>query len=346
MSIVNVPHVPLKGLKHLHYGRIDQITDGPWMAGFASFVNMLTGRRQKLLYSKFEACIEDRFLDSSVSRCNHMFRTSPYTGGVQCVALLRRLYSTSAQGEYTWTVNGVAQPTMYAGAENVMTFDGPDMIFMQSQTFVDGSGDPLAGNTVYEASLSVTSGLVLGVCVFETWKSQLVTGTGGVPLDVYAVGSPVLDRDIASLTDQLWTLYCQQGTHHIRWSHGGAGAADPTRTGTTWENVLDGTTTGYGANAAGHWVYPYRRNTLAGSTVAVTFWTYASSSSGTTGQVRFVNNDGTIATITGIGALDWYSTTGVFDTTLTEDLVIVEMNNTNVAATTTVRDYGCYEYTT
>lgn len=346
MSVVVVPAVPSAGIKPLHLGANGRVTSGPAQARIANFVNMLVGRRCKVLMSRYNGVgtASTKFQDG----CEGQFRTSAYPSNVFAVVLLTRTNSATVHGTCTWTVGppgaGVAQATQYVGG-NTTASDAPNDLFIISQVFVDGSGDPLAGSTAYNTSMALggTNIAVVGMIIYELPSGTLDTSVSGLSCDVSSVGSPVLDRDLAAITDRLWAYYCDGGTHHIRWLSVGGGRP---RTSATYANVLDGSTAGYSAAAAGHWTWPYRRSTLAGTTVPVTLWVMASTNVGSTGRVRFVNSAGTIGTITGIGTTKQiYSTTATLDATLTSDLVITEHSD-SAANTITTYGFGCYDLTT
>lgn len=344
MPIIPIPPVPRVGIKPRHVGANGRVTSGPSMARLASLVNSITARRRKVLYSHFHGANTGSYIYDVAAACRFQFRTSPHSSGVSVVALMSRTSSATVVSSMTWTVGpagaGVAQSIIYTSG-NGAAVSGPNELFTKSQRWLTAGGADLAGDSLFEASLAMSvSNRLVGVVVCETLATTLDTSAGGLPLDVYSIGAPVLDRDLTAMTDRLWSLYRRQGTHHIR------SGISQLRQGATWSNALDNAITGWAATAAGHWVWPYRRATLLGTTVDVTFWCYASSDLGTSGQCRFSNSGGVIATITGIGAAGYYSTTGTLSSATTTELIVVEINNTDPVGITSILAHGCYEHTT
>lgn len=334
MGIVFVPPVPAAGRKHLLSGRNGAITSGPAMAGFAGMVNMLTGRRKKMLFAKVKPGYAG-VTAGTLMRCR--FFTSRHATSVTVLMILAK--SNGVGGAYFWTVDGVSQGSKSVGAQAAAPA-GPSDVFTATHTFRTGGGANLTGGALHEARLD-TSGTVrvLGAIIFEQQAGILSTTDYGIPVDAYDVGAPVTGASLNAIIEQLWVLYKESGAHQIFWSDDTAGAAAPTAVA-TYKNILDASTAGWAAGAAGFWTYPYRKHRLTGTTVDVTLWCYASA---TTGSVRFSNSAGVIGTITGIAAAGFYSATATLDATLTSDLVIVEHKDT--AGTITTQSAGMYELT-
>lgn len=330
MAIVNINPVPPRGLRALQYARNGAITDGPNMTGLAAFINMLRGRRMKVLCSKM--CGPSQFLVTAGDVGTCQFYVSPFAASVGVLMLCAPTNSATVHGSYFWTVDGVAQTSVDLGATTATVT--PDSYFVKSQTFVDGGGANLTGDASHTALLTLsTTAQVRGFIIYERARTSLDTGTGaGVATDQYSIGDPITDTNISLPTDAMWSVFASQGTHHIHWTeHRGSGA--PTVTGATFKNVLDQGTGGYASTAAGFWTIPYRQGRQTGTTVEVTCWCYAQGSG--SGSVKFTNSAGTIATISSIGAKNFYTATGTLDPTISgSDLVIVEQNDSGGSITT------------
>jgi hypothetical protein len=303
------------------------------MAAMANVLNSIAFRRCKLLMSKFTYV--GNFPQPPQTFFSR-FYCSPYVSDVYVIMLLGD-NGPGGAGNYFWTVDGVNQSAH--SVANSVASAGPEDYFFQASRFVTAGGASLAPG-VHDVSCTLTSTTAISGCAILEIPKGIET-TNALPPDVYSVGSPILDRDIAALTDRTWGIYLTQGTHQIHWTSNAVGA---TQTGTTYANILDGATTGYASTAAGFHTIPYRQSTLAGTTVPVTMWVYADDGAGAanTGRVRFVNAAGTIGTITGIGAAGYYTTTGTLDPTLTSDLVIIEHSNATAGQSCTTRGAGMY----
>jgi hypothetical protein len=336
VSKIFIPEVPSTGAKHLIRGRNGAMAMGSQQAALANLLNTIAFRRGKVLLSKFT------YLGNFPSPSQAFFARfycSPKVTDVY-VAMLLGDSGTPVANTYFWTVDGVVQATR-AVQQTLVPSPGPSAYQLQLSRFVDAGGNALAAG-VHDVNLQMAGTAAITGCVIFEVASNFGDTAQALAPDVYSVGSPVTGRDLAALHDRAWLLHRQQGTHHIHWTDNAVGK---TQLGATYKNILDATTTGYAATAAGFWTIPFRQATLAGTTVPVTMWVYASSD-GTTGRVRFVNAAGVIATITGIGAPGYYTATGTLDPTLASDLVIVEHSEATAGKTITTRGAGMYSFDT
>jgi hypothetical protein len=335
---------PSTGLRSERLGRNGQLTDGTSMNRLQSFINKLGARRRHVLAHGGTACTP--FPTLSLIGANR-FHTGPNCAGVEVVMLLGPSTTSSTLGALRWTVGGVTQDWLYSGGFSSST--GPNDVSVVRQRFVDGSGDDLASDTAFNASMSVANSSVIFYIIFEIPRTALDTAlhsSAAFGHDVFGHGAPILDRDWSKLQDMLWEMYRRQGPVQFCWSS--MALSSPTQTGATWKNVLDGTTTGYGANAAGFWTIPEKKNRLAGAVVNVQFWARGLTNAGAGGRVRFSNSAGVLATITGFttGAAQHIEATATLDATIaTSDLVIIEHSDSagNIMQTDAA---GCYEYLT
>jgi hypothetical protein len=324
-------------------GRNGAITDGWGMGTLADALNMLASRRLHVL-----ASWGVRAASPGVPQdARGYFHTSPNCRRVEAVIIAAKSNANPTAGYYEWTVNGSALPRRYFGGTSGSS-SAPNEIVVDRQALLNGTS---IGDTTNTVSLTVNTDMrVYAVIIYERPLTALYTDSSAVVVDpaVFKAGAPILDRDIAALTDGLWKLYRRQGTHHFAWTNLASGGA-ASRLGTTFANILDGTTTGYGANAAGFWTIPHRRGRLATAGLEAVFWCRSRISGGAgTGRVRLVNSAGTLVTITGItgATITTYTGTCTLDTTLSSDLVVVEQSGSD--AGTTVETYACglYEYKT
>ena len=340
MSQIFIPEVRSEGYKHLARGRNGMITCGPQMAALAQAFNTIAFRRCKLLVSQYTYL--GNFPTPS-STFFARFYCSPLVKDVYVVMLIGDAGAPAGLGSYFWTVDGVNQVTKDI-ANSASASAAPGDFYTQASRFVDGSGNSLAaGVHDVHCTLSATAAIT-GFAIVEVATPYADTSEALSP-DVYSVGSPILGRDLTAMTNRAWLLHRQQGTHHIHWTSNTVGA---TQTGTTYKNILDGTTTGWAATAAGFWTIPYRQAAQTGTTVPVTMWVYADDGGGAanTGRVRFVNSAGVIATITGIGAAGYYTATGTLDPALVDDLVIIEHSNATGGELVNTYGAGMYAFDT
>lgn len=336
MSKIFIPEVPGQGHKHLVRGRNGATAMGPQQAALANLLNTIAFRRGKVLLSKFTYLGN---FPSPPQAYYARFYCSPKVRDVMVLMLLGDS-GTPVANTYFWTVDGVAQATR-AVQQTTVPSPGPTAYQYQLSRFVDAGGNSLAPG-VHDVNLQMAGTAAITGCVIFEVTSNFADTADALSPDVYSVGSPITGRDLAALHDRAWLLHRQQGTHHIHWTDNAVGK---TQLGATYKNILDGSTTGYGANAAGFWTIPFGQATLAGTTVPVTMWVRASSD-GTTGRVRFVNAAGVIATITGIGAAGYYTATGTLNPALASDLVIIEHSEATAGKTVTTFGAGMYAFDT
>lgn len=345
-NILPVDFVPSRGLAWERVAKIGRLTDGYRMAEIASFINMIGAQRLRVL-------AQGGYLLASSPAFNSMnarVHTCPNGSRVYGMVIVGNGASSTSSTAYFWKVNNVTCATRYSQTPGSVVA-GPNELRVEHTRLLDGGtgGTDLTADTDYDINISTGSNhAIYFYCVYEVPIPTLDASTNAVavPLDVFQVGAPVLDRDISDAIESAWTVYKRQGTHHFSWAS--VEGAAPSQTGTTWKNVLDATTTGYGANAAGFYTIPYRQGRqVTSSTVDVVLWARGSVNSGTGGRVRFQNSAGVIGTITGFTTSSTVRTTTATlpTTSSTSDLVIVEHSDSGANTMTTIAA-GIYAYLT
>lgn len=327
-----------KGMTEIAMARQGGITDAFGLATIAGYVNHLSSRRMHVLAQGGNSV--GNYPPSGLI-IGGRFHTSPSCNRVEALMIAGRSTSATVLGSSSWAINGAAiTPNVYT-AGSVSGTSGPRDLSV-SRTRLTSGGSDLAGDTTYDWTLTTgaTPISVLYFVLYEVPRDSLDQSTNtGVPLDVFQVGAPILDRDVADVTDSLWTLYKRQGISQFTFEH--VTGTTPTANA-TFKNVLDATTTGYSSSAAGYWTIPYRKNRMTKTTLDVVLWTVAATAAGADGQVKFTNSAGTIATITGIGAANTYTTTATIDAaTSGSQLVVVE--HKSAASTISTIAAGMYE---
>jgi hypothetical protein len=350
MAILNVTYQQGYGLIHEGVARNGRPTNGFGLASLANYINMISARRLHVL-GQGGGTIAAGFAGGAglTGRGTLRCHTSPNCAGVECLMVFAPSTSTTVFDSYIWTVGNVTaaetygQSTRYL-AGNGAGASGPNDIIVDRQRFKKTSGADIPGDVDLNLDLEA-SGFLIYYIVYEVQQTSLDTSSHTcVPLDVFHIGAPILDRDIADLQDTIWTLYKRQGVTEFSWQAPDAGS-EPSQTGTTYKNILDASTAGYSSSAAGFWTVPYRKNRLAGTTVDVVLWATGAVNTGTGGRVRFSNSAGVIGTITGYTtSRTTRTTTATLDATLTSsDLVIVEHSD-SAGNTMTTMAAGMIDY--
>jgi hypothetical protein len=345
MSVVNAAAPGLFVTPALSIARNDSLTDGWCMGAVINALNMIAARRFHVL-AQFTTTLNNAGLSSS---CFARIHTSPNAQEVEALVICSKATSNTVAGSYQWTVAGTPKNRRYFGGAAGSTVT-PNELFVDRQTLIV---DAFAGDTVFDLSFSSDVNLrILAVIVYEIPRAQLETSFNfAVAPEVCRAGSPILDRDVARVTDVLWTLYRRQGPHIFCAGASASlhsGTALDTTSSTTFRNVLDASTAGWSANAAGFWSIPKNKGRLATPGVECVFWVRAARTAGAgTGSVRLVSSAGTLVTITGItGAVAMYTGTCTLDSTHDTDLLIVEDAVSVGTTTLQLQACGLYEYKT
>lgn len=326
------------GLTEIAMARQGGVTDSFGINSIAGYVNHIAARRMHVLAQGGNSV--GNYAGSGLS-IGGSFHTSPNCNRVEALMIAGRSTSGTVLGSSRWSIGATfITPTVYTSGSVAGTV-GPQDLSVSRTRMLDAGAD-LVGNTTYTWGLETgaTPISVLYFVIYEVPRESLNQSTDtAVPLDVFQVGAPILDRDIADVTDALWTLYKRQGIPQFNFAHvsGTAPSANA-----TFKNVLDATTTGFASTAAGYYTIPYRKNRMTKTTLDVVLWTVAVVAAGADGQVKFTNSAGTIGTITGIGAATTYTTTATIDaSTSGSQLVVVE--HKSAASTITTIAAGMYE---
>lgn len=352
--IVPVNKVPGYGRYVNKMCRNQVIPDGLKMAGLAGDANMLAGRRLKRHFEKWIRP-EDAY---SAAGSRRTWITRSYTS-LNLKALKARVLLVpaangfSASPYYQWAVDvggagAVNQVERYVPGSSAVvgTFDLDD-IFVDEVTLTDDgtpAGAAIAGDKEIDLSLTVVDGArVIGATVYEVPLDQLDTDVHtACRTDRYGVGAAILTAGLDDPVETAWALYKRNGAPLIGWCTDDG--APVTQNSATYKNVLDGTTTGWAATAAGFPILPRYRHRQVTTGVNVVFWVRAKTDAGSTGRVRFVGSGGTIATITGIGTTEaFHSVQATIDGTLDDDLIIVECSD-STPNTVSVYAAGAYEW--
>ncbi len=347
MTIVNTSYQRGYGIPFEWSARNGHITDGLAVSSLASYINMIAARRMHIL-AQGGAAVTGGLGGSSPALQYINASTSPNIAAVEVLTICTPFAGTLSPANFFWNVNGPGfyqqQARMYIGT-NASGAAGPGSVVVLKQRLVDDTGANLIGDTQYSFDVELNAASLLYYVIYEVPRTTLNTATHtAIPTDVFGVGAPILDRDVATMTDAMWKIYRRQGSPCFTWAEDlGIGAS---RAGTTYANILSGSTAGYSSSAAGFWTIPYRKNRMTGSTVNVVLWATGFVSAGTGGRVRFSNSSGVIGTITGYTTAKLQrSTTATLDATQTSDLVTVEISDSGLN-TMNCQTAGMYEYMT
>lgn len=175
--------------------------------------------------------------------------------------------------------------------------------------------------TTYEVVVSgVDYGRPLEFCAYE-WADPNVDQAVDYYVELLAsVTQPIYDVYRERLLTAASQLWLENGPQLLSWCGRGSGAAI-SQTGTTWLNVVDGTSTAISAATPGYYfdvmgTGDELADTLkaicrysVGTLLPVTLAAYANTSAGSTGEVRLADGSGAVGSLTGITTtLQWHTT--------------------------------------
>lgn len=305
-----------------------EVSDSYALASMSNYLyGLIMHRSCRLLYSRHAGAPDTSF----ASGTTHRGRCPEFglAGKRLCSVTYVDAGVAGSAGFASFTFGGVAQaPPSFA---HTAATPGPNSTKVFSFE--------LTGSAPFDFSWSVDANSgINGVRIYQAPANYSSVYSLIARPSRLAAGSPVTYANISDFdTYGYSTVWTYNSTPHFYWSGSAA------QTGTTYANILDAATTGYAASAAGFYTIPYRQNSLAATTAQAKFWVYASTSVGTTGRARISNSTGVLATITGIGTAGAYYSTNVnLDTSLTSDLVIVEISDATAGRTITVNGAGLY----
>ena len=221
--------------------------------------------------------------------------------------------SPAVQLEITPVGGGAATTvTSTGGASTTGTDDYPSQILWRREKIA------VVPNTTYECRLITKDyGRIVSVCAYEI-ASPFVD-----PRKDYYVGeqpgveAPVTDTLRERILVGLSSMWRRNGSHLYSWP-GDPSGTQPTFATSTWTNIIDGSTTsssstpGFALGDADEVTLLAQPRRSKGDALDVVLAAHGSMASGSGGEVRLVDNNGTAwMTLTGIGTTaQWYATTG------------------------------------
>ena len=221
--------------------------------------------------------------------------------------------SPAVQLEITPVGGGAATTvTSTGGASTTGTDDYPSQILWRREKLA------VLPNTTYECRLITKDyGRIVSVCAYEI-ASPFVD-----PRKDYYVGeqpgveAPVTDSLRERILVGLSSLWRRNGSHLYSWP-GDPSGTQPTFATSTWTNIIDGSTTsssstpGFALGDADEVTLLAQPRRSKGDALDVVLAAHGSMASGSGGEVRLIDNNGTAwMTLTGIGTTSqWYATTG------------------------------------
>lgn len=325
-------------------------------AVFSKFANRIGVQRQKVLFQKSIRYTEAYDTATAADTWRFQFHTSPNVAIVRVVMVVAQgNFDTSVvtrDPKVIWTTTIVggastAQAALYHAEANNMSAVVPDNMKVITQDWL------VNADTKYRAQMEQTDQLrVLSVSAHEIPRTVVISNETNVidPAPYYDL-APIYDADVAeiqSLTTKWWKT---MGTHHFAFCVDST--TGQTATGTTWANLIDGATGGIGVATKGFQTWPNYHGSLDGVTattedIPVTIYAYMQTDNAANqAEVRFVDKDGVIGTLTSTSTTgEWVTSDVVWTATTaaTSVKVDVEHRNVGVTDTTTVMAAGMYEY--
>jgi hypothetical protein len=322
-----------------------------------NYANAIAAGRKKAFFSK---SIQSALTLDSASSTDTWYWAG-HMGPLTTTVMVRVVYGPLGSTHVPADGGG----TLVITSETGLTGSGSTATSRTLTTNVKGASqaDPLnwsvadlkltvTADTSYRFKITVDNGFcLLGATAYELPRKSLDTSTDTTAVDVTAIaeGQAILDPMPTKFLALLDLIYRRGQSHLFAWTQNAATAT--TRTTASYANLLDQTVTAYAATSATPtspgWIYhPYVRGRLDDTTAAVTFYAFAGMASGVgTGDVRFTNSTGTIATINVSGVTPtWYTATATV-ASATADKFDVLIQGTGAAALN-IRAAGALYYRT
>lgn len=214
---------------------------------------------------------------------------------------------------------------------------------------------PVDPETTYEVAIrGVDGGRPISVVCYE-WADPIIDDDRNY---YCAVGPgatfPIDDRLQQELIEGASRTWLANGASLLAWCGTGAGTA-VSQTGTTWLNLIDGSSTSVSASTPGF--YFDNESTLgttlesllpmcrlsAGNDLPVTIAAYANTSAGSTGEIRFHDGSTTLCSLGSIGTtLQWWSSDTVLLNVDTLAQMDLQLRNGTAGQTTNVYAVALY----
>lgn len=234
-----------------------------------------------------------------------------------------------------WTVNGAAGDPVYAPFV-ADALNGP-------QIYADITITP---DTAYQMVLSqVAHARIRNVQVWEAPLATVANNAAGYcdPTPIYT-GAPILAATHADLLAMIRGMARRQGQQFV--AHSTPTSTPLTMTGTTYKNIVDGTTAGYSATAQGTYTWPaYQGSRSSTGVIPVEVYAYMKTTgAASTAYLKLVDSAGDIvelstASTTGV----WVTGTGNWTTSNASRLVQALSKNTG-GGTSSIWAWGMYPY--
>ena len=239
--------------------------------------------------------------------------------------------------------------TFYQGLESSSSSDGPNSItWIRTKIAV-------TANTTYEMLVSsVDYARILSMTAHEIAETEVDSAVDYFHELAPGAGQPIHDSIRERMLVGLTALYKRNGPHLYSFLGNGDGT-NPSFTGTTWTNIIDGTTTST-AEAAGIYTsdvansgpsHAYRLSDAGAPAFSAVLAVYGQVTTATNGgEVRFYDDaEGTIATITGITTtLQWHTATVSISALDTIGKLVVQARHSTAGHTLRVDAVSLYAY--
>lgn len=264
-----------------------------------------------------------------------------------------RANTTGANPRVTFsaTIAGGATTTktIYHGLEGTSAADTPNSV-SEIRTKI-----AVTANTTYEVLVeAIDYARIISFMAYEIAATEVNPAIDYFHSLAPGIGQPVLDSIRERIFTGLTALYKRNGPHLYSFLGNGDGS-NPSFTGTTWTNIVDGTTTST-AEAAGVYTsdvagggptHAYRLSDAGAPAFAAVLAVYGQVTTATNGgEVRFYDDaEGTIATITGITTtLQWHTATVSISALDTIGKLVVQARHSTAAHTLRVDAVSLYAY--
>ena len=246
---------------------------------------------------------------------------------------------------------GTTTKTIYHGVSGTSSTDAPNNV-TDVRTKI-----AVTANATYEMLVStIDFARISDLMAYEVKATEVDSAVDYFHELAPGVGQPIVDNVRERIFTGLTALYKRNGPHLYSFL-GNGDASNPSFTGTTWTNIIDGTTTSTGEAAGiytsdvggGGPTHSYRLSDAGAPAFAAVLAVYGQVTTASNGgEVRFYDDaEGVIATITGITTtLQWHTATVNIGPLDTIGKLVVQARHSTAAHTLRVDAVSLYAYET
>lgn len=252
--------------------------------------------------------------------------------------------TAGAEPSLTWKASGGLEATPFAQGVNTGTIGPTDLVRGYSKIDV-------SANTVYEIELDASDyARPVAATIWEVHGRSFESGDTGISQrDLIAPGQPITDEQANQMQQNAHDIWLCNAAPVFAWctdEDPDNGGTAPQRSTASFANMFDQTVTTIDANSRGFYPTVQYHNPAHSDNVPCVLAVCASNASSAGGDVRLLDPDGTLGTVSSFGtSAEWKTTTVNLDGSKYRHKLDLHLQGDG-SNTLTVYAAALYEYTT